>query len=176
MEGQSGEKSKEEKLEDVIALADSVISQKYLSFLTNHQVYQLKSIGSNGRSLQPEKHLRMFHLRKFIYDPEEGFLSKLVTVINVAYSLGGSIITSIQGKGDYVDVYIGVAAKENKGIQGDSDREALLNAFEGTVWRNFVMELTAKPFALCPWCLLRETVIWIMLQIMCRELRILWTR
>lgn len=137
MKEQSGEKSSEEKLEDVIALADSVISQKYLSFLTNHQVYQLKSIGSNGRSLQPEKHLRMFHLRKFIYDPEEGFLSKLVTVINVAYSLGGSIITSIQGKGDYVDVYIGVAAKENKGVQGDSDREALLNAFEGTMQGNF---------------------------------------
>jgi hypothetical protein len=126
-----------QKLNTVLELTDSIINKKYLSFLENHNVYQLCDLSMNQSTLNIEKHARIFHLKRLVYDTDENFLNKLITVVNVAYALKGTIITSIKSSGDSVDFYIGIVAKEKKGPAGGKDREALLNAFEGTISGNF---------------------------------------
>ena len=125
------------ELNDALELTDSIISKKYLSFLTNSETYHIRMLTMNELSIDVNRHCRVFHLKKFIYDSNENFLNKLVTVVNVAYALKGTILTTIQSKGDCIDFYIGIAAKEKKGAGGSKDRDALLNAFEGTIIGNF---------------------------------------
>lgn len=125
------------ELNDVLNLTDSVINKKYLSFLSNQNIYQLRDLRVNELATDVKKHTRIFHLRKFVYDSDENFLHKLISVVNVAYALKGTVITSIHSNGECVDFYIGIVAKEKKGAAGEKDREALLNAFEGTIVGNF---------------------------------------
>lgn len=125
------------KLHNALELTDSIINKKYLSFLANAETYQIRDLKMNELAIDLEKHAKIFHLKKFIYDTNENFLHKLITVVNVAYALRGTIITSIQSNGDSIDFYIGIVAKEKKGEQGNKDREALLHAFEGTILGNF---------------------------------------
>ena len=127
----------ETALHNVLGLTDSIINKKYLSFLENSEVYQIRDLKMNELAIELEKHAKIFHLKKFIYDTNENFLHKLITVVNVAYALRGTIITSIQSNGDSIDFYIGIVAKEKKGEQGNKNREALLHAFEGTILGNF---------------------------------------
>lgn len=125
------------ELNSALELADSVINKKYLSYLSNANRYPIKSLAMNDLAIDLNKHCRIFHLKKFIYDTNENFLHKLITVVNVAYALKGTIVTAIQSKGDAIDFYIGIVAKEKKGEGGMKDREALLNAFKGTMTGNF---------------------------------------
>lgn len=125
------------EMNDVLELTDSIISRKYLSFLTNSDTYQIRPITMNELALDVNKHCKLFRLKKFIYDTNENFLTKLITVVNVAYALKGTIVTTIQSSGEYIDFYIGIVAKDKKGESGNKDREALLNAFEGTISGNF---------------------------------------
>lgn len=125
------------EMNNVLELTDSIINRKYLSFLTNSQTYQIRPITMNELAIDVNKHCRLFHLKKFIYDTNENFLTKLITVVNVAYALKGTIVTTIQSNGDCIDYYIGIVAKDKKGEAGRKDREALLNAFEGTIAGNF---------------------------------------
>lgn len=125
------------KIDDVLKLTDSIINKKYLSFLTNGETYKLRSLTMNELAMSVEKHARIYHLKRFVYDLSENFLNKLITVVNVAYALKGTIITSIQSHGDVVDFYIGIVAKEEKGAAGRQNREALLSAFADTIAGNF---------------------------------------
>lgn len=125
------------EINNVLELTDSIINRKYLSFLTNADTYQIRPITMNELALDVNKHCKLFHLKKFIYDTNENFLSKLLTVVNVAYALKGTIVTTIQSNGDCIDFYIGIVAKDKKGESGNKDREALVNAFEGTISGNF---------------------------------------
>ena len=125
------------ELDDVLKLTDNLINKKYLSNLSvsgNCEVCELKL---KDKSVDVLKHGRIFHLKKLIYDNNENFLHKLITVVNVAYALKGTIVTAIQSNNDVIDFYIGIVAKEGKGKAGSEDREALLNAFEGTIQGNF---------------------------------------
>lgn len=133
------ENSQIQKLNTAFDLTDSVLNRKYLSFLTNNEIYKIKSLGLQATNLadHTEKYARIFHLRSFVYDRNEDFLSKLVSVVNVAYALNGTIITAIQSDGSTVDYYIGIVAKSKMGANGDREREALLNAFEGALSGNF---------------------------------------
>lgn len=126
-----------DKLNSVLELTDSIINKKYLSFLSNAEVYPVRDLTMNELAIDINKHCRIFHLKKFIYDTNENFLHKLITVVNVAYALRGTVVTAIQSKGDAIDFYIGIVAKEKKGGSGIKDRNALLNAFEGTITGNF---------------------------------------
>lgn len=132
-----GEISQINQLTDVLELTDNIINKKYLSDLTNAEKYTLKDLQLNNLALNISKHCRIYHLKKFVYDKDENFLSKLTTVVNVAYALKGTIITSIQSDGDSINFYIGIVAKQGKGVGGNQNREALLNAFSGTVSGNF---------------------------------------
>lgn len=125
------------ELNNVLELTDSIINRKYLSFLANSETYQIRPMIAKELQIDVHKHGRMFHLKKFIYDRNENFLSKLITVVNVAYALKGTIVTTIQSKEDCIDFYIGIVAKEKTGERGKKDREALLNAFQGTIEGNF---------------------------------------
>ena len=125
------------RLNQILGLTDSIINRKYLSFLADGG-YELREATMNDNAVNIEKHARIFHLRKFVYDSNENFLNKLITVVNVAYALKGTIVTSIQSTGACIDFYIGIVAKENKGRAGKDDRQALLNAFEGTMTGNFI--------------------------------------
>ncbi|MDO5406469.1 MAG: ATP-binding protein [Eubacteriales bacterium] len=126
-----------EQLNVALELTDSIINKKYLSFLTDENTYKLRNVKMGELALDLKKHARIYHLRKFVYDTNENFLNKLITVVNVAHALNGTIITSIHSSGDCVDYYIGIVAKQEKGVSGQQDREALLNAFEGTIQGNF---------------------------------------
>lgn len=128
------------ELNNVLELTDSIINKKYLSFLSNvdKNTYKLVDLQMKNLAVDINKHARIFHLKKFVYDSNESFLNKLLTVVNVAYALKGTIITTIQSDGISIDFYIGIVAKENKGQSGINDRNALLNAFEGTIIGNFV--------------------------------------
>ena len=125
------------EMNNVLELTDSIINRKYLSFLTNSNTYQIRPITMNELAIDINKHCKLFHLKKFIYDTNENFLTKLITVVNVAYALKGTIVTTIQSNGDCIDFYIGIVAKDKKGESGNKDRGALLNAFEGTISGNF---------------------------------------
>lgn len=125
------------ELNRALELTDSILSKKYLSFLSSAEVYSVKNLTMNDLAIDINKHCRIFHLKKFVYDTNENFLHKLVTVVNVAYALKGTIVTAIQSRNNVIDFYIGIVAKEKKGASGMKDREALLNAFEGTITGNF---------------------------------------
>lgn len=125
------------EMNSVLELTESIINCKYLSFLTNSDTYQIRAVTMNELAIDINKHCKLFHLKKFIYDTNENFLTKLITVVNVAYALKGTIVTTIRSNGDYIDFYIGIVAKDKKGESGNKDREALLNAFEGTILGNF---------------------------------------
>lgn len=122
-----------------LELTDSVLNKKYLAFLTNSATYKIQEIKIKDRGNALKTQGRVFHLKKFVYDPNENFLQKLTTVVNVAYALNGTILTEIRSNGESVDYYIGIMAKEEKGSseKARKNREAVLNAFEGTIRGNF---------------------------------------
>lgn len=126
-----------QEFNSVLELTDNIINRKYLSCLTNNEKYRIHSTTMDALALDVSKHARIFHLRKLVYDTDENFLNKLITVVNVAYSLRGTIVTSIQSDGNQIDFYIGIVAKEKKGAAGEQNRDAILNAFEGTMSGNF---------------------------------------
>ena len=132
-------------LDNVLKLTDSILNRKYLSSLSDVDVCQLESLPSSDIFFDISRDSRIFHLKRFVYDPNENFLSKLITVVNVAYALKGTIITSIQSTGEEIRFYIGILAKQQKGNSKKDERDALMNAFEGTILGNFIGSDLGKP-------------------------------
>lgn len=130
-------------LDNILKLTDSILNREYLSSLSDVKVCELKL--PSDIFLDISRHSRIFRLKRFVYDPNENFLSKLITVVNVAYALKGTILTSIQSTGEEIRFYIGILAKQQRGNSKKDEREALLNAFEGTILGNFIGSDLGEP-------------------------------
>lgn len=127
-----------QKMDNIFSLAENVISQQYLSLLADEN-YQLEKVTTKelGVGENPDKYCCLFHFHRLVYDVKEGFFDKLISVINVAYELKGTIVTTLKSDGAHVDYYIGVIAGNYVGEAKKSDREGLKSAFEGALRGNF---------------------------------------
>lgn len=123
------------KFEHIWQDAKDLITKNYLSHLSK---YQLIQPSQEDKSIDILKCGEFYRLHRLVRDPEENFADKLVTVMNVAYSMNCSVATLIRSEGREVQHYIGLVAKADRGKDrlSEEKRKAAFEAFKGALGGN----------------------------------------
>lgn len=118
-------------------LANDMITKGYLKNLTSGQIAALTT---EDKDILLEDCAKFFNLTKLVINRKEKFAEQLTTIANVVHATGGSLVTIIKSDGTKMEYYIGVVAKENRGIDKNSrlKTEATLKSFNGALSGNLI--------------------------------------
>lgn len=126
----------ETALPEVLENAVSVVEHSYLERLSSLEIVKpsLEDLDVN-----PVKCGKFYHLTHLVRDRDEHFLDKLVTVVNAAFSLNGTLAVIIRSSGQETAYYLGILSKSRRtdSIQDIGFRQAAEEAFSGAVRGNF---------------------------------------
>lgn len=116
-------------------LANEMITKSYLEKLTLSEIAKL-TIEEKDISL--ENSVKLFNLTRLVINKKEKFIEQLTTIANVAYATSGTMVSIIKSDGIKVEYYIGVVAKESRGIDNNSKikTRATLKGFEEVLFGN----------------------------------------
>lgn len=113
--------------------AASIITKNYLQCLENYEILEPSEEIKNTDITEISN---FYKLTKLVWNKEENFLSKLTTIVNVAFSIGCSLATIIQSGGSNVNFYLGIITKALS--VGDSGIASNAKAFQGSVLGNLI--------------------------------------
>ena len=116
--------------------AVSVVERSYLQQL---DALSVVSPGSETLDIDAAKCGRFYRLTHLVYNKDEHFLDKLVTVVNVASSLGSTLVTLVHSDGQEISYCFGVLSKNHRtdSRQDRAFRLAAEQAFSGALEGNF---------------------------------------
>lgn len=116
--------------------AVSVVERGYLQQL---DALPVVSPSSEILDIDAAKCGRFYRLTHLVYNKDEQFLDKLVTVVNVASSLGSTLVTLIHSDGQEISYCFGVLSKSHRtdSRQDRAFRLAAEQAFSGALEGNF---------------------------------------
>lgn len=126
-----------EALEKAVNNAVSVIEHSYLERLDKLPIVHASS---EELDIKLNQCGELYHLTHVVYSKDERFLDKLVTVVNVAASLKGSLVTLVRGENGTVSYYLGILSKRHRRNSpvDRNYRDAVHGAFSGAVMGNFI--------------------------------------
>jgi Predicted ATPase len=127
----------EKELEAAIENANNIVTKNYLGDL---EQYVIASPSLEDLDIDVAEIGQFYHISKLVFNKDEHFLDKLTTIMNVAFSVDGSIVSIIKSDGKHVDYYIGIIAKKNRTMNEMSirRREAAAAAFHGAIQGNLI--------------------------------------
>lgn len=115
--------------------ASEIITREYLCRLDR---YEIAKPTEEDIDVDIAECGRLYRLTKLVTNNEENFLHKLTTIVNVASSIGSSVVTMIKSDGTDIDFYLGIISK-NARMHTRADmqrREADAAAFKGALLGN----------------------------------------
>lgn len=127
--------------------ASEIITREYLGRLER---YEIAKPTEEDLDIDIVECGKLYRLTKLVTNNEENFLHKLTTIVNVASSIGSSVVTIIKSNGANIDFYFGILSK-NARMHTRADmqrREADTAAFRGALLGNLagseLQELSAE--------------------------------
>lgn len=126
-----------QQLDNAMNLANRFVTKNYMDQL---EQYDILEPSFEDLDIDMTKDGQIYHLSKLVYSKDESFLEKLTTIMNVASSIGGTVVSIIESDGDVVQYYLGVVAKQNR--QNNeiqlAKRESMFTAFRGAIKGNLI--------------------------------------
>ena len=137
----------EKTLNPALENASEIITREYLSRLES---YEIAIPTEEDLDIDIAECGKLYRLTKLVTNNEENFLHKLTTIVNVASSIGSSVVTIIKSDGTSIDFYFGILSK-NARMHDWADmqrREADATAFKGALLGNLagseIQELSSE--------------------------------
>ena len=122
-------------------VADIYLNRTYLDN------FSAAPIVSAGRSVMDISKLRIVEISKIVFDENEKFTDKLMSVYSALHSLNSAVALIIDSDGDRVRFYIGVRADINTSIAGDVLESTLKGNFPGIVFDSMDVSQTKELMA-----------------------------
>ena len=122
-------------LPQAIANAMSIVSKSYLQELDE---YAIKELTAEEKDIDIADCGKFFRLSKLVMNKEENFLNKLITIVNVAFSVEGTLAAILRSDGSQTEVWLGIVSKKFR-LATEKDqkrREADALAFRGALEGN----------------------------------------
>lgn len=119
-------------------VADIYLNRTYL------ENFSAAPIIPANRNVQDSSKLRIVEISKLVFDENEKFTDKLMSVYSALHSLGSAVALIINSNGDKVRFYIGVRSDINTAIAGDVLESTLKGNFPGIVFDSMDMRQTSK--------------------------------
>ena len=89
--------------------ASEIITREYLGRLER---YEIAKPTEEDLDIDIVECGKLYRLTKLVTNNEENFLHKLTTIVNVASSIGSSVVTIIKSNGANIDFYFGLLAAD----------------------------------------------------------------
>lgn len=126
-EEESSETSVHDQAVDEVRTAEQFIHKEYLGDLRSAGVKKLTDTEKTFQSI------RLYRVKKIIYDCEEDPADKLLSVYNALLRFSQNIILLVKGDKTGVELYIGVRSVQNTAVAGDILKSACIANFPGSV-------------------------------------------
>lgn len=117
--------------------AKDIVTKNYLQELED---YEIKDLTEEEKDIDIVECGKFYRISKLILNKEENFLSKLITIVNVAFSIEATLATVIKSDGKNTDIYLGIVSKKYR-LPNERDRrkrEADAIAFRGALDGNLL--------------------------------------
>ncbi len=119
--------------------ADDIISKGYLQKLSFCEISELTQNDEDiANVIKTGRNSRFWKLSKLVLNQKEQLCEQLTTVMNVANTIDGSIVTVIKSENGLLNIILGVISKNNRG-NNETDKEkalAILDAFDSSLSGN----------------------------------------
>ena len=118
-----------QQLENGLLIADRYINKNYLINIAQNEVVPISEKEKEKGSYA----IRLFLLEKLVYDKQENVNDKLISVYSALLDVGSEALLIVSGKGDGVDVYLGVRSLSDDAIANEASiaGRILKKGFEG---------------------------------------------
>ncbi len=126
----------ENSLNYAVNNAASIINKSYLERLEDMEIVKPSL---EDKDIDITQCGKFYKLDKLVLNKEENFIDKLITIINVASAVDGTIATIINSEGNNVNYYIGIISKKYRSdnLKNRNIRAGMAEAFSGAVAGNF---------------------------------------
>lgn len=130
---QKWRKSEQQRLTELqlaqgFQVADIYLNRSYLDSFSS------ASIISANHSIMDTSKLRLIEISKLVFDANEKFTDKLMSVYSALHSLNSSVALIINSDGQKIKFYIGIRSEKNSSIAGDVLESTLKGNFPGIVY------------------------------------------
>jgi hypothetical protein len=127
--------SQNETMINSLNLANDMITKGYLEKL---EYGRIAGLTTEDKDIVLDNCARFFNLTKLVINKKEKFVEQLTTIAKVAHATDGSMVNIIKSNGLKMEFYMGVVAKENRGIDQNSKfkTKSTLDAFDGALVGN----------------------------------------
>lgn len=130
---QKWRKSEQQRLTELqlaqgFQVADIYLNRSYLDSFSS------ASIISANHSIMDTSKLRLIEISKLVFDANEKFTDKLMSVYSALHSLNSSVALIINSDGQKIKFYIGIRSEKNSSIAGDVLESTLKGNFTGIVY------------------------------------------
>ena len=129
------------KLAQGFNVADTYLNRTYLDN------FSAALIVPASRSVMDTSKIRIVEVSKLVFDENEKFTDKLMSVYSALHSLNSAVALIIDSDGDRVRFYIGVRSDVNTSIAGDVLESTLKGNFPGIVFCSMDVDHTKKLMA-----------------------------
>ena len=125
----------ERKWMESLKAATAIITKNYLDELEQYAIVQPSE---EDIDIDVAECGQFYQLTKLVVNKDEHFLDKLMTIVNVAFSVGGSIASIVKSDGKRIEYYVGIISKNYRAMNELSmrRREAASTAFHGAIQGN----------------------------------------
>lgn len=126
----------ENSLNYAVNNAASIINKSYLERLEDMEIVKPSL---EDKDIDIAQCGKFYKLDKLVLNKEENFIDKLITIVNVASAVDGTIATIINSDGNNVNYYIGIISKKYRSdnVKNKNIRAGMAEAFSGAVAGNF---------------------------------------
>lgn len=123
-------------------IADIYLNRSYLDAFSSAPIIPANQIIMNVSKL------RLIEISKLVFDANEKFTDKLISVYSALHSLNSAVAIIIDSDGEKIRFFIGVRSEENAPIAGDILESTLKGNFPGVVYEtkdiNDIQQLIAS--------------------------------
>lgn len=128
----------EQQLAQGFNVADVYLNRTYLDN------FSAAPIIPASRSIMDISRLRLIEISKLVFDENEKFTDKMMSVYSALHSLNSSVALIIDSDGNEAKFYIGIRSDTNTSIAGDVLESTLKGNFPGIVFNSMDVDQTHK--------------------------------
>lgn len=128
----------EQQLAQGFNVADVYLNRTYLDN------FSAAPIIPASRSIMDISKLRLIEISKLVFDENEKFTDKMMSVYSALHSLNSSVALIIDSDGNEAKFYIGIRSDTNTSIAGDVLESTLKGNFPGIVFNSMDVDQTHK--------------------------------
>lgn len=134
------------QLAQAFEVADIYLNRSYLD------VFSSAPIIAANRRVRDVSNLRLINVTKLVFDSNEKFTDKLMSVYSALHSIKSSVALIIDSDGNKIQFYIGIRCEQNTAVAGDILESTLKGNFPGIIYdsknirdiENIISKIQAK--------------------------------